>query len=295
MEAAGYATLTRQSGLMREMQIVAHNIANAATNGYRAEGLVFSEFVRRTEGGPSLSMARGNIPVTSAAQGPLSPTGGAFDFAIEGEGFFLVETPEGERLTRAGAFSLSAGGDLVTADGRRVLDAGGAPVFVPPDIRAPGLAPDGTLSGDGRPLAQLGLSRGLECRADEPDRTAHRGATRLRDGPELSRHRKPARKGRARHIHPLTPKEPGHAHSQDRRDGHGRPADARGDDFQQSRQHVHHRLQRAPRRVRRPALSTGIARGHDQRRRRLGAAHRGAARARRAALGDLCASLAGLA
>ena len=46
-----------------------------------------------------------------------------------------------------------------TADGRRVLDAGGAPVFVPPDIRAPGLAPDGTLSGDGRPLAQLGLFR----------------------------------------------------------------------------------------------------------------------------------------
>ncbi len=159
MEAAGYATLTRQSGLMREMQIVANNIANAATTGYRAEGLVFSEFVRRTGDGPSLSMARGNIPVTSRAQGPLGQTGGTFDFAIEGEGFFLVETPAGERLTRAGAFSLSANGDLVTADGFRVLDAGGAPVFVPPDIRAPGLAADGTLSGNGKPLAQLGLFR----------------------------------------------------------------------------------------------------------------------------------------
>jgi len=159
MEAAGYATLTRQSGLMREMQIVAHNIANASTTGYRAEGLVFSEFVRRTEGGPSLSMARGNIPVTSHAQGALSSTGGPFDFAIEGEGFFLIETPEGERLTRAGAFALSANGDLVTADGFRVLDVGGAPVFVPPDIGQPGLAADGTLSGDGRPLAQLGLFR----------------------------------------------------------------------------------------------------------------------------------------
>jgi len=159
MEAAGYATLTRQSGLMREMQIVANNIANAATTGYRAEGLVFSEFVRRAGDGPSLSMARGNIPVTSGAQGPLSATGSPFDFAIEGEGFFLVETPEGNRLTRAGAFALSAGGDLVTADGFRVLDAGGAPVFVPPDIGTPGLAADGTLSGDGRPLAQLGLFR----------------------------------------------------------------------------------------------------------------------------------------
>jgi len=162
MEAAGYATLTRQSGLMREMQIVAQNIANVSTTGYRAEGLVFSEFVRRTEGGPSLSMARGNIPVTSRAQGPLSQTGSPFDFAVEGEGFFLVETPNGERLTRAGAFSLSADGDLVTAGGYRVLDAGGAPVFVPPDIREPGLAADGTLSGDGRPLAQLGLFRPSE-------------------------------------------------------------------------------------------------------------------------------------
>jgi len=159
MEAAGYATLTRQSGLMREMQIVAHNIANASTTGYRAEGLVFSEFVRRAGDGPSLSMARGNIPMISRAQGALSSTGSPFDFAIEGEGFFLVETPEGERLTRAGAFALSAGGDLVTPEGFRVLDAGGAPVFVPPDIREPGLAADGTLSGDGRPLAQLGLFR----------------------------------------------------------------------------------------------------------------------------------------
>jgi flagellar basal-body rod protein FlgF len=159
MEAAGYATLTRQSGLMREMQIVAHNIANAATTGYRAEGLMFSEYVRRAGDGPSLSMARGNIALTSQAQGPLAPTGGSFDFAIEGEGFFPVETAEGVRLTRAGAFSLSAGGDLVTADGFRLLDAGGAPVFVPPDIGAPGLAADGTLSADGRPLAQLGLIR----------------------------------------------------------------------------------------------------------------------------------------
>ncbi|MFB9148534.1 flagellar hook-basal body complex protein [Roseovarius ramblicola] len=159
MDAAGYATLTRQTGLMREMQIVANNIANAATAGYRAEGLVFSEFVRRAGDGPSLSMARGNIAVTSVAQGALGATGGAFDFAIEGEGFFLVETPRGERLTRNGAFALSAAGDLVTASGFRVLDAGGAPVFVPPGSGAPGLAADGTLSGDGRPLAQLGLFR----------------------------------------------------------------------------------------------------------------------------------------
>ncbi|MBC7131943.1 MAG: flagellar hook-basal body complex protein [Roseovarius sp.] len=159
MEAGGYVTLTRQSGLMREMQMIANNIANAGTTGFRAEGMVFSEFIARTEGGPSLSMARGNTPVFSTMQGAMEATGGSLDFAIEGEGFFLVETPEGERLTRNGVFALSGAGDLVTMDGFRVLDAGGAPVFLPPDAGPPGLGADGTLSADGRPLAQLGLFR----------------------------------------------------------------------------------------------------------------------------------------
>jgi flagellar basal-body rod protein FlgF len=162
MESAGYTTLTRQSGLLRELQVVANNIANAATTGYRQEGLIFSEFVKRTEGGPSLSMARGNVRMTSTLQGPLTPTGGMLDLAIEGDGFFLIETPAGERLTRAGSFSLSAQGDLVTPDGFRVLDAGGAPVFIPPDATSIGLSPDGTLSDNGRPLAQIGLVRPID-------------------------------------------------------------------------------------------------------------------------------------
>ncbi len=157
MEAAGYTTLTRQSGLLREMQLVANNIANAATTGYRQEGLIFSEYVKRTGDGGSVSMAYGNARNISGLQGPLNQTGGTLDLAIEGDGFFLIETPAGERLTRAGAFSLSAAGDLVTADGFRVLDAGGAPVFIPPDATGFGLSPDGTLSSDGRPLAQIGL------------------------------------------------------------------------------------------------------------------------------------------
>ncbi|SEL54314.1 flagellar basal-body rod protein FlgF [Roseovarius azorensis] len=162
MENAGYTTLSRQSGLLREMQLVANNIANAATTGYRQEGLIFSEFVKRAEGGESLSMARGNVRNTSMMQGPLTRTGGALDMAIEGDGFFLIETPQGERLTRAGSFSLSAGGDLVTNDGFRVLDAGGVPIFVPPDASDLGLSTDGTLGSQGRPLAQIGLVQPVE-------------------------------------------------------------------------------------------------------------------------------------
>lgn len=157
MEAAGYVTLSRQSGLMREMRIIANNIANSATSGYRQEGLIFSEYVKAGQDRSSLSMSQARINNTSLQQGALTQTGGSFDFAIEGDGFFLIETPAGERLTRAGAFSPNADGDLVTMDGYRVLDAGGAPVFVPPDVAGISVAADGTLSTEGRLLGQIGL------------------------------------------------------------------------------------------------------------------------------------------
>ncbi|MGY6634266.1 MAG: flagellar hook-basal body complex protein [Alkalilacustris sp.] len=163
MDNPGYIALTRQSGLMREMQAVAHNLANLSTAGYRRESVLFTEYVRRLEGGaPSLSMAAANARHTSNVQGALEASGGPFDVAIEGEGFFLIETPEGERLTRAGAFRPNLAGELVTADGHLVLDAGGAPIFVPPDARNIGIAPDGTISADGAPVAQLGLVRPVD-------------------------------------------------------------------------------------------------------------------------------------
>ncbi|MCP3970140.1 MAG: flagellar hook-basal body complex protein [Rhodobacteraceae bacterium] len=158
MDSPGYVALTRQSGLLREMQTVANNVANAPTTGYRREGLVFSEHVRVLEPGePSLSMARATVRHIDTAQGTLTETGGRFDFAIEGEGFFMLETPEGQMLTRAGSFTPSAEGELVAPDGARLLDAGGAPVFVPPDARSVTLAADGTLSADEVPLTQIGL------------------------------------------------------------------------------------------------------------------------------------------
>jgi flagellar basal-body rod protein FlgF len=157
MDAAGYTTLTRQSGLMREMAVVANNIANASTTGFRREGVVFSEYVAAFDTDPSLSMAHASARHVDLTQATVSQTGGSFDFAIQGEGFFLVETPQGERLTRAGSFTPSAEGELVTPDGYRLLDAGGAPVFAPPDARSIALASDGTLSADGQPLTRLGL------------------------------------------------------------------------------------------------------------------------------------------
>ena len=158
MDSASFVTLNRQAGLLKEMETVAHNIANMATNGYRREGVIFSEFVVKSgEGNASLSMAHANARMSDLEQGALMQTNGTFDFAIEGPGFFLVATADGDRLTRAGSFTPSADGLLLAPDGAMLLDAGGAPVFVPPDANRISMGADGTLSADGNPLAQIGL------------------------------------------------------------------------------------------------------------------------------------------
>ena len=123
MDNAIYATLTRQSGLMAEMRVVANNIANANTTGFRREGVIFAEHLSALDrSGDTLSMAHARGRTLDLDQGVLTQTNGSYDLAIEGEGFFLVETPDGNRLTRAGAFLPSAEGELMTAEGFRLLD-----------------------------------------------------------------------------------------------------------------------------------------------------------------------------
>lgn len=157
MDASGYVTLSRQSGLLSQMDAIANNIANASTTGFKREGTIFSEFVAPTGEGPSLSIGYGNTRMVDLQQAPISTTGGSLDFAIEGDGFFMVNTPQGQMLTRAGSFTPGADGTLQTADGYPVLDASGSNIFIPPDAKNIGLAQDGSLSADGAPLAKLGL------------------------------------------------------------------------------------------------------------------------------------------
>jgi flagellar basal-body rod protein FlgF len=172
MDGSIYTSLARQSGLMREMQVVANNIANISTAGFRREGVVFSEYIKRSEGAPSLSMGYANARVVDLQQAELSQTGGSFDFAIQGDGFFLIEGPNGELLTRAGSFTPNADGELVNPDGRRLLDQGGAPVFVPTDAGPVAMSADGTLSAKGEPLARIGL-----WQPADPLSLSHQGGT----------------------------------------------------------------------------------------------------------------------
>lgn len=155
-----YATLTRQSGLMKEMGVVANNIANMNTTGFRREGVVFAEYLSAIDRrGDTLSMAHARGRLIDLNQGVLTQTNGNFDLAIEGEGFFAVETPDGIRLTRAGAFMPSPEGELMTAQGYPLLDEGLAPLLIPAGTASTVVGPDGTLSANGIPLGRIGLFR----------------------------------------------------------------------------------------------------------------------------------------
>lgn len=155
---SSYVTIGRQSGLMKELRTVANNIANISTTGFRREGVVFAEMVEavNVEGG-SVSMSAARVRFTDELAGGYTQTGGALDLAIAGPGFFMIETPGGDRLSRAGNFATNAEGELVTLSGYRVLDAGGAPIFVPTDGSDIAIATDGTMSSSGQPIAQIGL------------------------------------------------------------------------------------------------------------------------------------------
>lgn len=152
-----YLTLNRQMGLSSELSLIANNIANLDTTGFRREGLSFTEYVVAREGGESVSMADLGVRFASEIPGAHNVTGGRFDFAIEGDGYFLLDTEDGPVLTRAGAFQLSETGALVTPNGDPVLDIGEAPIVLPIEAKEILVAQDGTISVNGDAVGQIAL------------------------------------------------------------------------------------------------------------------------------------------
>ncbi|MEO0398790.1 MAG: flagellar hook-basal body complex protein [Pseudomonadota bacterium] len=151
------AALSRQSGLVKELNTLANNIANADTAGFRSEGLIFSEYVKSLSSGDSMSMTRPGAKLVDLTQGALLETGDQLDLAIEGDGFFLIETNAGARLTRAGGFALNNAGEMVDADGRRLLDAGEAPIAIPAGTTSITISRDGSIEADGAAIGQVGV------------------------------------------------------------------------------------------------------------------------------------------
>ncbi len=152
-----YLALNRQVGLKLEMDVIANNIANVNTTGFRREGLSFTEFVISASNESSVSMADTGARHILDRPGGLTETGGAFDLAIEGDGFFLLEGVGEQILTRAGAFQVSEFGVLASANGAPLLDAGGAQIPIAIDAKDIQVSADGTISADGNIVAQLAI------------------------------------------------------------------------------------------------------------------------------------------
>jgi flagellar basal-body rod protein FlgF len=164
--------LSRQIALHREMDVVANNIANINTTGYKADSAVFEEFLPPVANhghfpgaDRRLSYVQDRATWHDFKPGPLRQTGNALDVAIEGDAFLVVQTPRGERYTRNGALQINATGQLVTAEGFAVQSDGGPIVFQNTDSDI-AIADDGTIrvreSGDSRtdvPRGRLRLVR----------------------------------------------------------------------------------------------------------------------------------------
>jgi flagellar basal-body rod protein FlgF len=159
MENALLVGLSRQMVLERQIDVVANNVANVNTNGFKADQQLFEEFLNSkahednfTSSDRRVSYVQDRGTYRDFSQGPLQSTGNPLDVAVTGDGFFAVQTAGGERYTRDGNFHINNIGQLVTPAGDAVLGTGGPIVFQPTDH-------DITVSADGTVTVVEGVNR----------------------------------------------------------------------------------------------------------------------------------------
>ncbi len=166
MENSIYIGLSRQLALQENMATVANNIANVNTAGYRGQSMLFENYIfdphNKTEGlrgrDDDIKMVLNYGQYTDARPGPLKSTGNPLDVALEGPGFFGVQTADGIRYTRAGNFSLNVNGELVTPTGQIVASNGGGSIVVPPSAKSITITDDGSVATDQGQIGQLMIS-----------------------------------------------------------------------------------------------------------------------------------------
>lgn len=163
MENAITAGLAKQIVLARSLDTTANNVANQTTSGFKADHIAFREYLARIDaastGDPEVSLVSDPDTYTDFAPGGIEQSYRDLDFAIDGDGFFAVETASGVRYTRDGRFNVNAYGELVTRSGAQVLDAGGAPILVDPEAGPIVSTTDGELQQNATPIAKLGVYR----------------------------------------------------------------------------------------------------------------------------------------
>jgi flagellar basal-body rod protein FlgF len=156
MQTGVYVSLSAQMALQKRMETIAHNVANASTAGFRAEEVRFEQILSEAGAEPIAFASTGDTYISRRA-GPLMRTGGAFDVAVKGEGWFAISTPQGQAYTRDGRMMMTPAGDLRTINGYAVLDVGGAAIQLDPSGGAPTIAADGAITQNGRRTGVIGL------------------------------------------------------------------------------------------------------------------------------------------
>lgn len=159
MENPIYIGLSRQSALQTQMDMIANNIANMNTPGYRAQNMIFDEYVSAGSGdGENISMVRTVGQYQNTEAGPVKVTGNPFDLTISGSGFFGVQTPDGIMYTRAGNFELNSLGELVTSAGYPVTGNGGGTITIPDDAGSVTISSDGTIASSKGSIGKIAVT-----------------------------------------------------------------------------------------------------------------------------------------
>ncbi|MDP3258950.1 MAG: flagellar basal-body rod protein FlgF [Bosea sp. (in: a-proteobacteria)] len=165
MENALLVGLSRQMALARELDVIANNMANVSTNGFKTRSARFNEFIMPKASADSFKPADKPLSFVvdkgtpiDLSQGAVERTGNPLDVALRGDVFLVVQTPGGDRYTRAGSLDINARGQLVTQSGQPVLGDGGPISFGASDSN-PRIAPDGTVSTDQGQSGKLRMVR----------------------------------------------------------------------------------------------------------------------------------------
>lgn len=144
MDRAIYTAMTGAKSTLLQQASVGHNLSNATTDGFRAELHRLRAVPVQSPALPTRAFVVDASVANDFTPGALQATGRPLDMAINGKGWFAVQTPNGEAYTRGGHFEVDANGQLVNERGMPVLGDGG-PIALPPDHRYE-VAPDGTVS-----------------------------------------------------------------------------------------------------------------------------------------------------
>jgi len=150
MDNTLYVGLSKQMILNRELDVAANNLANVDTTGFKVESLITQDDpvmpAHAPPGSTPVQFALDQGVARDFTQGALQQTGAPLDLAIEGKGFFQVQTASGIQYTRDGRFGSDAQGQLVDQRGNPVLDAGGSPISLNAQGGAPQIGLDGTVT-----------------------------------------------------------------------------------------------------------------------------------------------------